>query len=329
MADNETSKVVDLLPMSFDCEGTAGCIDRVEGAPLPLLRAFGWYAKEFLPAVLLHTDQGRCIAPAVASRNRREDVVAAGETALLYCGMRLDFVLEPDEQPVSLHFGDDVRYAFPESGQYSKIIPHYMGFFTSTQVMGRDSIYGSGPPMDVAAEFKEFASLVSGRVLDFGCGNGDMLAFLRGRGHDAAGLELDDARIRNVLHASVADHVTLYPGGCPLPLPDADFDWVVSTEVIEHVADIGRYVPELARILRPGGRLLITTPDITSIPSSFPANCVPWHLLESTHINFFTPGSVRALFASHFDLLSTYCLGASRINGYFVPGSVGAVFQRR
>ena len=75
--------------------------------------------------------------------------------------------------------------------------------------------------------------------------------------------------------------------------------------------------------------MLVTTPDITSIPSAFPAGCVPWHLLEATHINFFTPQSVRRLFETHFALDSTYCLGSTRFNDNFVPGSIGAIFVRR
>jgi 2-polyprenyl-3-methyl-5-hydroxy-6-metoxy-1,4-benzoquinol methylase len=46
-----------------------------------------------------------------------------------------------------------------------------------------------------------------------------------------------------------------------IPCPDASFDTVFSCETIEHVPDPARSVRELARVLRPGGRLFLTTPN--------------------------------------------------------------------
>lgn len=316
-------------PVGFEHDGQAGCLDRIEGAPLPIVRAFGWYAAPSALPLRLDTHARSGIAPAVLSRILRPDVAAADPRRGPFTGFRADFLLDPDEQPQRLRIGDRTLHAFPAGTAFATLDPHYRHFFTQDKVMGRASVYGSGPPTDVSPEFKAFTLLAAGRVLDFGCGNGDVVADLRRHGRDATGIELDEPRIRKALKPESAPHVALYPGGAPLPFDAESFDWIVSTEVIEHVPDIARYVPELHRVLRPGGRVLVTTPDITSIPSSFPANCVPWHLLESTHVNFFTPASVAALFASHFDLDATYCLGSTRVNGFFVPGSIGAVFTRR
>jgi SAM-dependent methyltransferase len=45
-----------------------------------------------------------------------------------------------------------------------------------------------------------------------------------------------------------------------LPFPDARFDLVISTDVIEHIADDAAALCEMARVLAPAGRLLVTTP---------------------------------------------------------------------
>ena len=47
-----------------------------------------------------------------------------------------------------------------------------------------------------------------------------------------------------------------------LPIPDASFDFVLCTEVLEHVADPDRCAAELRRILRPGGGVLVTVPFV-------------------------------------------------------------------
>ena len=53
----------------------------------------------------------------------------------------------------------------------------------------------------------------------------------------------------------------------PLPFDDASFDVVVSMEVIEHLPDQLRFMNEIARILKPGGRAIITTPNVLNAPS--------------------------------------------------------------
>jgi SAM-dependent methyltransferase len=53
----------------------------------------------------------------------------------------------------------------------------------------------------------------------------------------------------------------LVPSDACWPLEDASFDVVWAGEVIEHVADTAGWLSEIRRVLRPGGRLLLSTPD--------------------------------------------------------------------
>lgn len=99
------------------------------------------------------------------------------------------------------------------------------------------------------------------RVLDLGCGAGRFLAALRDAGAEAVGADLAEGALerarRNVPGAEL--HL-LGPGG-ELPLEDASVDLVWCSEVLEHVPDTAGLLSETRRVLRTGGRLLVTTPS--------------------------------------------------------------------
>jgi 2-polyprenyl-3-methyl-5-hydroxy-6-metoxy-1,4-benzoquinol methylase len=75
----------------------------------------------------------------------------------------------------------------------------------------------------------------------------------------------------------------------PLDLPSGVFDWVVSFQVIEHIRDDFAFLDEVVRVLRPGGRFIVTTPNA---PASLTRN--PWHVRE------YTAGEFTSLMESRF-----------------------------
>ncbi len=104
------------------------------------------------------------------------------------------------------------------------------------------------------------ASLMPERLLDAGCGKGllgQRLAAFCGSyyGIDISSVALDVARGRiprgDFRRGSVSR----------LPYGDGCFDCVVCAEVLEHVPDYDRAIAHLARVTRPGGRVLISTPN--------------------------------------------------------------------
>jgi ubiquinone/menaquinone biosynthesis C-methylase UbiE len=99
------------------------------------------------------------------------------------------------------------------------------------------------------------------RVLDLGCGEGTFTAEAAATGAPVVGAEVAEAALRRAREEHPELEFVLLPWAEPFPFADGSFDVVWCSEVIEHVADTARWLSEVRRVLAPGGRLLITTPD--------------------------------------------------------------------
>ena len=123
-------------------------------------------------------------------------------------------------------------------------------------------------------------------VLDVASGEGYGTALLAAVARSAVGVELDAASVAHARASYEQPGLHFEQGDAlALPLPPASVDVVVSFETIEHLPDVGRFLDEIQRVLRPGGLLVISTPDRTfySGPGSDPN---PYHVLEMTGAEF-------------------------------------------
>ena len=133
---------------------------------------------------------------------------------------------------------------------------------------GLDANLRSAPQMlQYQSLARSLAARNSGRLLDWGCGFGQVTALLRKEGVDAVAFEFrPDLAAPGLMtlerYPEIEAHVS--PDPVVLPFEDGTFDTVLSCGVLEHVADPDGSLDEIHRVLRPGGVF-----HVTNLPNRF------------------------------------------------------------
>ena len=139
------------------------------------------------------------------------------------------------------------------------------------------------------------------KVLDYGCGRGEFTEYLASLGYRAVGMDISPNAIAfnrrdfpelEFVEADIDGHA---------PFEDGLFDAIWCSEVIEHVYDVHAIFAEFSRLLRVGGRLLLTTPyhgwlkNIVLVTFGFERHFdVEWQ-----HIRFWTKRSLSKVGNDH------------------------------
>lgn len=135
--------------------------------------------------------------------------------------------------------------------------------------------------LDLIRDFRK-----SGKLLEVGCARGDFLSVARDS-FDVSGVEpnpslADDAEKVAPIYRDVIE-----------TLPWRDFDVITSFHVIEHVDSPKRFVSAMADRIKPGGLLVLETPDIHSLP--FQLMKAKWRQFIPEHYFFFDPSTMTKL----------------------------------
>lgn len=146
--------------------------------------------------------------------------------------------------------------------------------------------------------YKEASKLISGTVLEIGCGEGYGISELVKFSEKYIGVDKFDTSISEEIKKNndIVFHKMEIP---PLLNIEANsIDFVVTFQVIEHIQDDHYFLKEIFRVLKPGGKLLLTTPNkLMSLSRN------PWHIRE------YTPFEMN-------DILSKY-FAKTQVNGVY------------
>jgi len=97
--------------------------------------------------------------------------------------------------------------------------------------------------------------LSKGKILDWGCGLGQMSYLLKNRGLNVTSYDLDQSGAG--LLAKIGQNLVLADDPVKLPFPDASFDAVLSSGVLEHVPEPIASLKEISRVLKPNGYFFV------------------------------------------------------------------------
>jgi SAM-dependent methyltransferase len=133
----------------------------------------------------------------------------------------------------------------------------------------------------------------SERVLDVGCGTGYGSAMVAPSVGEVVGIDVSEAAVaRAKAQHRLRNLEFMAMPATELSFPDDRFDAAYSVQVIEHVEDVELHLCEVARVLRPGGRFVVATPNrLTYSPNG---------LHNNFHVREYDAADLEALLGSYF-----------------------------
>ena len=142
-------------------------------------------------------------------------------------------------------------------------------------------------------------------ILDVGTGNGWLAKNLIPKGKKVISMDISDINpLRSLKNTPSPNHFGLVADAFELPIKKESIDCIVASEIIEHLSDPGIFIKELYNAIKPGGRIIITTPYNEVIRFS---QCIHCNQLtpQNAHLHSFTEVTIRKFVPAGISKVST------------------------
>lgn len=142
---------------------------------------------------------------------------------------------------------------------------------------------------------ERYTKTQTGKILDIGCGTGAFLNVMKHSGWQVTGLEPDPSAAKIAIDKY---NIQPLPSDNLFLLPDANYDAITMWHVLEHVHQLGNYLQQIEKSLKPNGTFFIAVPNYTSFDARYykeywAAYDVPRHLYH------FSPKSMGVLLSNY------------------------------
>ena len=203
----------------------------------------------------------------------------------------------------------------PYSPWYSST-SFYSGFYLSEEELSPPQFINSRLE-EITSEFSPFRQ--NNRLLDIGCGAGNLLAAARKHNWNVHGLDVSPSAVKHVRDLGFE----VYEGELQeAAFPSEHFDVVTAAELLEHLIDPQPLLQEVARILRPGGLFWTTTPNARGLSGRILG--LKWRCIwPPEHLQLFSiRGLTKLLREAGFRQLRIDTTGGNPIEIFHAMGAV-------
>ncbi len=148
--------------------------------------------------------------------------------------------------------------------------------------------------------------LKPGKLLELGIGNGRMLEQAQLLGYEVQGVDIDE----NFLSISKKKgfNVKKLDLNNSLPFKDGSFDYVMSFEVLEHIPNFKKTIQEINRVLKKGGKAILSTPNCGlwryRFALLFTGNMPPEYDGAEGHVNHYSFNQWKKMLEKYFEVKS-------------------------
>ena len=166
-------------------------------------------------------------------------------------------------------------------------------------------------------------------ILDVGCGGGWLAGALKAKNKKVISMDISDINpIRATKNEPYPTHYGLVADVFELPIKEASIDCIVASEIIEHVSDPKRFLGALYTALKPGGKIVVTTPYNERILQSLCIHCnhltphnAHQHSFTEYSIKRYLPANVAHCETTVFNNKVLVRLGLQRLMGWLPLGT--------